>query len=335
MGNTNFKLINKQNLIYNLSKIKNKKICLMVKSNAYGHGAKEIVKIADNYVCGYGVVNINEAINLRKLTKKRIVIFAPIDDYEICKAKKIEFFVDNEPSLRKAISYGCQNLIHLAINVGMNRYGVKSEIELRNINNVLMENKIKLKSIYTHFSTTNNHIKTKSEYQKFLHLKKMITQNAPICLGGSEIRNFAFDYDILRLGIDAYGYGKMMKRVMKVTSKVVKISYVHKGEFVGYGKKYKEKFGSFVAVVPIGYGDGLMRGLSNKFKVIINGIGYVSIGYICMDCFFVKVDKSVKAGDVVEVMYDANYLSKIMKTIPYEILTNFSLLRGETKIVES
>lgn len=75
-----------------------------------------------------------------------------------------------------------------------------------------------------------------------------------------------------------------------------------------------------------------MRGLSNKFKVKINGVKYQAVGNICMDCFFVKVDKSVKVGDFVEVMFDADYLAKKIKTIPYEILTNFSLLRGKTLI---
>ena len=332
MENTNFKLINKENLIFNISKIKGKKICLMVKANAYGHGIKEVVKSANDYVWGYGVVNIDEAILVRKYTRKRIIIFAPTKDYELCRLNKIEFFIDSELGLKEAISNNCPNLIHLAINVGMNRYGTKSEIELKHINNLLIDNKIKLKSIYTHFPITDNNLKTCREYKNFLMLRNIISQNSPICFGGSNVRNYDFNFDILRLGIDAYGYGKDMKKVMKIVSKVVKINFVKKDEFVGYGKKYKERFGNYIAVVPIGYGDGLMRGLSNKFKVKINGVNYQVVGNICMDCFFVKVDKSVKVGDFVEVMFDADYLAKKIKTIPYEILTNFSLLRGKTLI---
>lgn len=330
MENTNFKLLNIKNLIFNITQIKDKKICLMVKANAYGHGIKEIVKASNNLVWGYGVVNIQEAIQVRKYTQKRIIIFAPTIEYEVCKSKKFEFFVDSELGLKEAIENGCQNLIHLAINVGMNRYGVKSEIELSNINKILAENRIRLKSIYTHFPITSNHVKTNKAYQKFLKMRKLITQEVPICLGGSEVKNYKFDYDILRMGIDAYGYGKDTKKVMHIFSNVIKINYVHKGENVGYGKKYKERRGNYIAVVPVGYGDGLMRRLSNKFKVKINGIKYHAVGNICMDCFFVKIDRSVKVGDKVQVMFDADYLAKIAKTIPYEVLTNFSLLRGTT-----
>ncbi len=333
MGITNFKLISKGNLCHNLSKVDNK-IILMVKANAYGHGIKEIVEISKDYVAGFGVVSLEEALFLRKITKKRVIIFSPIFDYATCKRKRLEFFVENEKGLKEAYQAGCKNLIHLAINVGMNRYGTKSVVELGLMNTFLEEHKIKLKSIYTHFPMTNNRRRTAREYEKFLKLKAFITQNPPISFGGSSIRNYDFDFDYIRLGIDAYGYGKDMRKVMKVTSKVVKVLYIRKGEYVGYGKKYKEKAGGFVAIFPLGYGDGLTRKLSGHFKVIINGIKYRSIGNICMDCAFVKVDSNVRVGDLVEVMNDAEYFARKTKTIPYEILTNFSLLRGVTKIVD-
>lgn len=332
MENTNFKVISDENLVSNLIQFKDKKICLMVKSNAYGHGIKEIIKIADNYVWGYGVVNLDEGELVRKYSKKRIILFSPCNDFKLCREKRIEFFVDSELILKQALPQGCKNLLHLAINVGMNRYGIKSEIELRTINNLLIDEKVKLKSIYTHFSNLEDSLVTKKQYQKFMAMRKLISQKAPISFGGSEAYHYNFNFDILRLGIEAYGYGKKMKKVMKIISHVVKINFVKKGECVGYGKKYKEKRGSYVAVVPIGYGDGLMRSLSNNFYVKIGKKKYKSIGNICMDCFFVKIDKNIHVGDKVEVMTSADYFAKKVKTIPYEILTNFSLLRGKTII---
>ena len=122
---------------------------------------------------------------------------------------------------------------------------------------------------------------------------------------------------------------------LKIKSFVKKVFYAKAGEFVGYGSGFLVKKSGYFAVVPIGYADGLMRKLSNKFCVEINSKNYHAVGNICMDCFFVEVDENVKVEDEVVVMKDAEQFAKISKTIPYEILTNFSKLRGETKIINN
>ena len=327
----NLKLISKQNIRENISKYSDKKICLMVKANAYGHGLETIIPIVDDLVEAYGVVNIEEALIARKLTKKRIIIFFPVYDFDICKINKFEFMFDSEEMLLKAIECGCKHLLHFSVNVGMNRYGTKSFVAVKSIANLLKIYKIKLKSIYTHFSVTNSEKQTKKQYKKFVELKECFDANTPTCFGGSEIYNYNFDYQMLRLGICAYGYGmKDLRKVMKIISNVNKINFVKKGEYIGYGKKFKAKKDCYVAIVPVGYGDGLFRNLSGKFFVEINGKKYKTVGNICMDCFFVLVDKNVKVFDKVEVLSDADYFAKILNTIPYEILTNFSKLRGQT-----
>ena len=160
----NFKYLDIDALKYNLSCYSSKNICLMVKANAYGHGIEEIVKFSSKYVEAFGVVNIKEALKVRALTKKRIIIFAPVVDFKLCHEFNIEFMIENEDELRKAIIYECTNLLHLAINTGMNRFGTKSEIVLKSISNILKENNIELKSIYTHFSDTNDRKRTKKHY---------------------------------------------------------------------------------------------------------------------------------------------------------------------------
>ena len=116
----NFKYLDIDALKYNLSCYSSKNICLMVKANAYGHGIEEIVKFSSKYVEAFGVVNIKEALKVRALTKKRIIIFAPVVDFKLCHEFNIEFMIENEDELRKAIIYECTNLLHLAINTGMN-----------------------------------------------------------------------------------------------------------------------------------------------------------------------------------------------------------------------
>ena len=205
---------------------------------------------------------------------------------------------------------------------------------MRLINDVLEYEKIKLKSIYTHFSCTDNKKITKSEEKNFQMLRSEITQNAPICFGGSGIFDYDFDFDILRLGIGMYGYGdKNLKPVLKICSYVSKVFFASKGEKIGYGTHFFAHRDTFFAIVPVGYGDGLRRNMSGKFEVFINGKKRKTTGNICMDAFFVEVDESVSIGDEVVVMADAEYMAKKSETISYEILTGFSNFRGKTKIV--
>lgn len=330
----NLKIISRDNLMHNIKCFEGKKICAMVKCNAYGHGMKEIVTQIQPFVESFGVVSVDEAHFVRKFTEKPILVCSKIHDFRACKKFGLDIMVEDELDLRKAVKCGLENNLNLKINCGMNRFGAKSVISLRQFDDFLRENDIKLKSIYTHFPCTENRARTKNNYQKFLELRNQISQKAPICFGGSGIFDYDFDFDILRLGIGLYGYGdKFLKPVMSVCSYVNKIFFAKKGEFVGYGKKYRVGSEGFFAVVPIGYGDGLRRALGGNFCVKIGGKKYRAVGNICMDAFFVKIDEKVKIGDRVEVMWNAQEFAKKCGTISYEILTGFSNLRGKT-IVE-
>lgn len=330
----NFKYINHDNLISNINHFKSKKICAMVKSNAYGHGLREIVKLIDEHVDMFGVVSVEEAVKVRELTELPILICSKVDDYKTCRKNKIDVMVDDENDLMDCLKKDMRQSIHLKINCGMNRFGVKSPLAMRLINDVLEYEKIKLKSIYTHFSCTDNKKITKNEEKNFQMLRSEITQNAPICFGGSGIFDYDFDFDILRLGIGMYGYGdKSLKPVLKICSYVSKVFFASKGEKIGYGTHFFAHSDTFFAIAPVGYGDGLRRNMSGKFEVFINGKKRKTTGNICMDAFFVEVDESVSIGDEVVVMADAEYMAKKSETISYEILTGFSNFRGKTKIV--
>lgn len=330
----NFKYINHDNLISNINHFKSKKICAMVKSNAYGHGLREIVKLIDEHVDMFGVVSVEEAVKVRELTELPILICSKVDDYKTCRKNKIDVMVDDENDLMDCLKKDMRQSIHLKINCGMNRFGVKSPLAMRIINDVLEYEKIKLKSIYTHFSCTDNKKITKNEEKNFQMLRSEITQNAPICFGGSGIFDYDYDFDILRLGIGMYGYGdKNLKPVLKICSYVSKVFFASKGEKIGYGTHFFAHRDTFFAIVPVGYGDGLRRNMSGKFEVFINGKKRKTTGNICMDAFFVEVDESVSIGDEVVVMADAEYMAKKSETISYEILTGFSNFRGKTKIV--
>lgn len=331
----NLKILNKENLLENLSHFSAKKVCAMVKADAYGHGLEQIIKLLDDRVFYFGVAHVEEAVLVRKWTQAPILVCSKVDDFKKCARHNLDVMVEDESDVRLCLKYGLKDNMHLKINCGMNRFGVNSVLSAKVLNDILEEERINLKTIYTHFPCTENKKLTWKNYYDFQKLRAEMTQNAPICFGGSYIVDYPFDFDIVRVGLGLYGYGnKNLKPVMKICSFIEKIAFVKKGQFVGYGTKFKAKKDILVAIVPVGYGDGLRRGLSGKFSVKINGKSYRAIGNICMDAFFVQVDKSVKTGDVAIVMDDADGFAEKLQTIPYEILTGFSSFRGKTFIVD-
>ena len=329
----NFKILNKKNLLDNLQHFQSKKICAMVKSNAYGHGFKEIVALLRDKVDCFGVVNFEEGQFVRSLTDKPILICGKTQDFGNCKRYNLEFMIDSLEDLILAQRCEAQDLCHLKINCGMNRFGVKTIAEVKKIDNFLKLHRIQLKSICTHFPCTSDKEQTKNNYRKFLELRRYISQKLPICFGGSNIIDYPFDFDMIRAGIGLYGYeGTDLKPVMSIKSYICKIFQAESGETIGYDGFFKVKKKGVYGVVPVGYGDGLPRAIAEKFDVLINGKSYHAVGKICMDAFFVCIDKSVNAGDEVVVMSNAQTFADKINTISYEILTNFSKIRAETKI---
>lgn len=325
----NYKVLDSKNLFYNLSQFDDKKVCAMVKSNAYGHGIKEIVNLLKDRVECFGVAHVEEGMEARKWTDKPILICSKIHELKKCKKYNLDVMVENEIDLKKCLKYGLENQLHLKLDCGMNRFGVKSSLQAKILNDLIEEKKLNLKSIYTHFPCTDDKKMTQKNYFNFQKLRSEISQNTHICFGGSNIIDYKFEFDTIRVGIGLYGYGhKQLRPVMKIVSFVSKIFYADSGEFVGYGKNYKVRKGGFFAVVPVGYGDGLKRNLSGHFVVKISERSYFAVGSICMDCFYVKVDENVNVGDEVVVMENADYFAKKLKTISYEILTGFSPFRG-------
>lgn len=329
----NYKVINSHNLLHNLSQFNSKKVCAMVKANAYGHGVQEVVSILNDKVDCFGVANEREGAIVRRYTQKPIIVVGRVQDYGLCKRNQLEIMVESITDLRLAQKFGLEKSCHLKINCGMNRFGESSFEKLNEIDEFLRDNHIILKSVFTHFSNTQKRSKTEEQYSRFFELRTAITQNPPICFGGSGIIKYPYGFQIVRVGIALYGYEeKNLLPVMKIVSYVSKIFAAKRGEYIGYGEKYRVKNDGVYAVVPVGYADGLKRCLAGKFCVEINGKRYKSVGNICMDVFFVQIDESVKTNDEVVILSDVVDFAKKCKTISYEILTGFSSFRGKTKI---
>ncbi len=267
--------LNKTNIISNCKILKSAckaELCVMVKANAYGHGDKEVVQMLEGEVDYFGVSCQAEAEKLRPFTKAHIVVFGSCDDYKGCIEKDISFALLSFKHAKEMIALSKKTQkrprMHLCINSGMNRYGVKDKKELKRIIELLSRHKLQLEGIYTHFSSLTTD-KTYTERQKaiFYDYLTLVPKNWNTVkhVGGGGTIFGDFEADMFRVGLEVYGYGnELVKPVLSMESRVVDIQKVEKGEHVGYLCGFTAERDMTVATIPLGYGDGLPRKLSNK-----------------------------------------------------------------------
>ena len=337
-------ILSKDNLLYNLSEIKkrtNGKICMMVKANAYGHGLTEVATLIKDQVAFFGVANQEEAETIREICDTPIIVFGVCDDYFRCMQKNISFALFSLKMTKNIIKIAKKSQfypkLHLCINSGMNRYGIKNLKEFVKIIRLLKNNDIKLEGVYTHFSslTTDNKYtqKQRKNFEDFLTFLPGEWKTI-IHVGGGNTMFENFNADMYRIGLGIYGYGfDFVKPVLKIKSRIVEIEDVERGEHVGYLCSFTANKKMKVATIPIGYADGLPRKLSNNISVELNGKQAKNCGNICMDTFMVDVsDIKCKIGDEVLVLDDAKIWAKLLDTTVYEVLTNFCKFRGDREI---
>ncbi len=335
-------IIYKDRLLKNVQKIKekigNKKLCAMVKADAYGHKSALICEILKDKVDYFGVANVCEAKSIRSLeiaTPILVVGKTSNKDYFYCSKHNIDIavssideLVDITKTLRK-----CSINVHIAINTGMNRFGVKSIDALKEMIDYIDENKrtIKLVGVFTHFATKASDVDfIDRQYQEF---EKYIAQlpKSVICHASSSFATFNVPHtqcDMVRCGYYLYN-GEYCIR--EIYAKVIDICNVRKGESVGYDRTYFAKRDRQIAIVSLGYADGLDRRLSNNFSLYIKEHFCPIIGNVCMDVCMVDVTNlGVKIKDEVEIIgphINYNDYAKALDTSVYDVMLKFRYKR--------
>ncbi len=305
----------------------------VVKANCYGLGLKcikSIIKGGANYLA---VSSLEEALSIRKITKEKILILEPINPKYISLAREnnITLTISSLEYLNnvKAQEFTC----HIKINTGMNRLGINSKEEFDEVYNIIMNSNITLEGIYTHIYKASDSKCTNNQFKKFEYITSDIDLNTiPIVhIPNSEtIFNYKKKPYIngCRMGIIMYGFSNDIKlnSVFSLISKVIEIKHIHSGDTVGYDGKYTASGDESIAVLPIGYADGILRHNSGR-NVYINGKEYKIVGNICMDILFVKVDDNVKVNDEAYIIKDNDHINQIasyLDTINYEVMCSIS-----------
>ncbi len=306
----------------------------VVKADCYGHNDIPVIKTVIEAGCNYlAVATLDEAMAIRKEIKDIPILCLGIIDVKyipVCVENNITVTISNLDYLKK-IKEANENLkVHIKINTGMNRLGVNNREEFNFMYKMIKEKKFILEGIYTHIYDAASRERTLKQFERFEEITKDINlKEIPIVhVGASEATEF-FDKreyaNGCRLGISMYGlvdYKDIkFKSTFSLYSEVIQINAVE-DETVGYNGAYQVNGKEKIAVVPIGYADGIIRKNTGR-SVYINDKEYKIVGNVCMDMLFVKVDDSVDVGDKVVIVKDIEHIKEIAKhldTITYEVI---------------
>lgn len=316
-------------------------IMAVVKADGYGHGAVEVAKTVQALGCeNFAVSNIEEAKQLRENgVQGQILIlgYTPLSAISELLTYDLTQTLISEDYAEKLSGRGIK--AQFAIDTGMNRIGLDAD-NSENCERIIRKysSAFELTGLFTHLCVAD--IKSEEEYtncqiEKFkcvvdrvrdLELPFIHCMNSAGGLWNNGYGN------LVRLGIILYGlkpdYSNELpegiKSALEWKSVISMIKTVHPGETIGYGRSYMADKEMVVATIPTGYADGYNRRLSNKGKVLINGIEAPIVGRICMDQMMVDVTGlDVNFEEEVTLLgngYTADDMAKDIGTIGYEIV---------------
>ncbi len=307
----------------------------VVKADCYGHNDIKSVEAIIKGGCNYlAVATLEEALYIRKYIKDIPILCLGIIDSKYikkCIEENITITISNLSYLENILVDNPTNLkAHIKINTGMNRLGVNNKENLNKVYNLIKNSNIYLEGIYTHIHSASNKEITLNQFKKFKEITSDIDLNIiPIihlCASDATMNYEKLSYaNGCRLGIAMYGLAENknlnLLSTFSLYSHIIQINEVG-NETVGYNGNYKVKDKEYIAVIPIGYADGIIRKNTGR-SVYINDKEYQIVGNICMDMLFVKVDKTIKVGDKVTIIKDINHIENIAKhldTISYEVM---------------
>ena len=348
------------NLTHNFETIRrqvgpNAKLLGVVKADAYGHGAVRVAKHLEKIGAGYlAISNVDEAEELRLGGIKLPILmlgFTPADQAErilnIDMTQAVQNYEIAKAFSDAAVKLGKKMKVHVKLDTGMGRLGFQCDDahfdeSLHSILEVLKLPGLDVEGVFTHFCVSDEeapeHVEfTKVQHDRFVRMIEAVETQGNFkfrlhhCCNAGGIASYPeWAWDMVRCGIILYGVGDLaekmgMKPVMTVKTVVSTIKNFTPDTSISYGRKFFTARDSRIAVLPIGYADGLFRALSNKLKVLTPYGVAPQVGRICMDMCMVDITDlpDVKVGDEVEVFGETMLCetnAKLCDTIGYELL---------------
>lgn len=286
----------------------------VIKTDAYGHGSVPVAEAIEDYVDGYAVATIEEAMLLRRNGIKKMILILGVthpSGYQELIENEIRptiFTMEQaKPLSDLAVSMGKTARIHLALDTGMRRIGMEADesgadlaAEIGNLPGIEIE------GLFTHFSRADEEEKTSAMTQlnRYLHFTDLLKERG-IEIPMKHCSNSAGIIDLpqanlnyVRAGITIYGMYPSdevqkdrvpLRPALGLKSFVTYVKEIGPGEEISYGGTYVTERTMRVATVPVGYGDGYPRSLSNRGYVLVNGRRASILGRVCMDQLMIDV----------------------------------------------
>lgn len=331
----------------------NCRLLACVKANAYGHGAIKIATALEALGADYfAVASLDEALNLRQANiTSPILIFGhtPAEHTGALITENITqavYSLAYAEELSHALSKTKQTLsVHLELETGLGRLGFPAITEVpHDAKAALCLPYLDFEGVYTHFSVADmNETYTKLQAARFqtavAYLEDTCNHRFHIKhLAGSAglLQSQDLHFDMVRPGLALYGispnpsmFPVPLKPLMSLKARIMQVRDCAEDEFVSYGKTHLAKKGDTLAVLHLGYADGIPRILSGQMKVLVHGQKAPQVGRICMDMIVIDVSKipNVQMGDIVTVFGKdkgkqicVSELAEKAQTIPYEVL---------------
>ena len=327
----------------------------IVKADAYGHGAIDVSQVAiASGAAWLGVATIPEGIQLRRagITAPVVVLGATnaVDEIKAIAEYRIQPTICNS---KQALIYhevlssmGEQIPVHLKIDTGMSRLGVNWQEAIAFIKLVQHLPNLEIMSVYSHFATADDYDREfmQLQSQRFkqvigdLKSEGIYPPRIHICNTAAMLCDRQIHYDIVRTGLGIYGLYPAphlknlvdLRPALTVKARITQVKEITAGTSVSYGRSFIAPQDMKMAIVAIGYADGIPRGLSNRIRVAVNGQKVAQIGTITMDQCAIDVTHvpNVNLGDEVTFLggdseNTADDWANLLGTISWEILCGF------------
>lgn len=343
--------ISKNNLLSNYKYLFNKSNLItapVLKSNAYGHGIVEVAKILDNVGAPFFCVDsLYEAYALLNSgIKTKILIMGFIDPVSLdTKSLPFSFAVFTKKQLLALSKNQTNAKIHIFVDTGMHREGVTLD-DLPDFIKIVKKTKLVVEGVMSHFgeSEAPNNIQTKKQcmqFEKALGLMKATGINPKYVhfansSGILNSRKFETLGNVVRAGISLYGIDpigidKHLKPVLSFKTHIAQVKTLKKGESIGYNFTFTAKKSTKIAILPVGYNDGVDRKLSNVGYAMVKNNYCKFLGLISMNIAAIDVSNFINVEQGMEVtIFSANpkdnnsicNSARLTNTIPYELLVH-------------
>jgi alanine racemase len=328
----------KHNYLYAKS-LTSEKVFAVVKTNAYGLGARQITDFmgdsVNGFVDGFAVATLDEALKLT-IKKNILIMMGCFDRRELNVAIQNDFIIaittkeqaDNLLDLKIAKKIK----IFLKFDSGMNRLGL-NEGQFISYYNKLRDNKNIEITMMSHFCCADNEDISKNQVKKLLEIKNKLKISKTSFANSAGILNELVKSSISRLGISLYGVNPTeknhnLKPAVSLFAKIIAIKDIKQGDFIGYSQTFKCEKDTKIAIIKLGYGDGYPRNIKANTPVFIGNQKSVILGRVAMDMITIDVcEIPVKIGDKVELFGENISVEEVAKsadTIAYEIFCNMA-----------